>query len=116
LTLEGGPQHALGPCDSPVRADTSAQKLEIGYQYYHMGHFSRYLAPGSTRVALSSASSLPDTLMTVAFVNVNQQAVVVVLNTDTANNVTIQLTDGGAWSRPITLPPNAIQTLVYEAW
>jgi len=48
--FKGGPQHSLGPCDAPIRANYLTQELYYGDQYWHYGHFSRYLPQGSLRV------------------------------------------------------------------
>jgi glucosylceramidase len=57
LDREGGPNHVGNFCDAAIIADTSedSEEAAIYYhpQYYYMGHFSKFLAPNSTRLESS---------------------------------------------------------------
>lgn len=52
LDESGGPNHVHNFCDAPVLVDTRKPEGELYFhpQYYYMGHFSRFLTPGSTRL------------------------------------------------------------------
>lgn len=58
LNIEGGPNHLKNLCDANIIADhgrkVGDEALILQASYYYMGHFSRYLLPGSKRVALSN--------------------------------------------------------------
>lgn len=53
LNHEGGPNHLGNFCDAPIIADLrpgGSRDIHIQPTYYYMGHFSRYLPPGSVRI------------------------------------------------------------------
>eukprot|EP00771_Trimastix_marina_P000462 gnl/Trimastix_PCT/1483.p1 GENE.gnl/Trimastix_PCT/1483~~gnl/Trimastix_PCT/1483.p1 ORF type:complete len:525 (-),score=157.52 gnl/Trimastix_PCT/1483:74-1648(-) len=50
LDTRGGPNHRGNLCDAPVIVDTERQLVHYQPQYYAMGHFARYVRPGSVRV------------------------------------------------------------------
>jgi glucosylceramidase len=58
LNIEGGPNHLKNLCDGNIIADhdlkVGDETLILQASYYYMGHFSRYLPPGSKRVGLSN--------------------------------------------------------------
>ena len=56
----------IGHCDAPILADTKKQTLEIRDSYYFMGHFSRYIPPGSTNIDLSGATDTNTTFVATA--------------------------------------------------
>lgn len=48
----GGPNHVHNYCDAPILADTrgSPGKLHYHPQYFYIGHFSKFISPGSMRL------------------------------------------------------------------
>jgi len=53
LDHEGGPNHLSNFCDAPMIADLrpgSSRSVHIQPTYYYLGHFSRFLPPGSVRL------------------------------------------------------------------
>lgn len=58
LAIDGGPNHLKNLCDANIIADhdlkVGKDPLVMQASYYYMGHFSRYLPPGSKRVALKN--------------------------------------------------------------
>ncbi|MGB9808571.1 MAG: glycoside hydrolase family 30 protein [Caldanaerobacter sp.] len=50
LDTMGGPNHVKNYCDAPIIVDT--EKKEIFYQssYYYIGHFSKFIKPGSKTI------------------------------------------------------------------
>merc|ERR1711974_370126 len=53
LDPTGGPNHVGNVCDSAIMANTSDRRLFIHPQYYYIGHFSKYILPGSRRIVSS---------------------------------------------------------------
>mmetsp|Transcript_4697 Transcript_4697/g.12084 ORF Transcript_4697/g.12084 Transcript_4697/m.12084 type:complete len:190 (+) Transcript_4697:1344-1913(+) len=47
LDEHGGPNHLKNDCDAAAMANSTAQELYWHPQYYYMGHFSKYIVPGS---------------------------------------------------------------------
>jgi glucosylceramidase len=78
LDETGGPNHVKNFCFSPVHADTRNGSLIYTNAYYYIGHFSKFIRPGATRIT-ASASRSP--LLTTAFRNKDGKIVVVVMNT-----------------------------------
>lgn len=50
LDETGGPNHVGNNCDAPVFADSKTKELTYHPQYYFIGHFSKFLVPGSKRI------------------------------------------------------------------
>jgi len=52
LDHNGGPNHVGNDCDAPVLANTTgSQEVYVHPQYWYMGHFSKFISPGSVRIA-----------------------------------------------------------------
>jgi len=50
LDDKGGPNHIGNVCDAAVVIDAKQQILNVHPQYYYIGHFSKFLVPGSRHV------------------------------------------------------------------
>merc|ERR1711871_481493 len=103
----------IGHCDAPILADTKKQTLEIRDTYYFMGHFSRFIPPGSKHLPFAPGSDGTDTnttFMATAAVTPQGDTVVVVLNTDEKASVEYQLEVNGQYAA-LKIPPHGIQTL-----
>ena len=48
-----GPNHVQNFCFAPVHADTKTGELIYTNSYYYIGHFSKFVHPGSNRIATS---------------------------------------------------------------
>jgi glucosylceramidase len=77
LDEHGGPNHVGNFCNAPIIADTRTGELSFQASYYYMGHFSRFILPGSHRVA---SSRYTDTLEVTAARRPDGKIVVVVMN------------------------------------
>jgi len=77
LDETGGPNHVGNFCFAPIHADTKTGKLIYTNAYYYLGHFSKFIKPGASRIA---ASSNRDRLQTTAFINEDGKLAVVVMN------------------------------------
>ncbi len=53
LDEQGGPNHVQNFCDAPMIGHAAEGRLKIAPSYYYIGHFSRFLAPGSRRIAVT---------------------------------------------------------------
>eukprot|EP00930_Biecheleria_cincta_P046908 TRINITY_DN32437_c0_g1_i1.p1 TRINITY_DN32437_c0_g1~~TRINITY_DN32437_c0_g1_i1.p1 ORF type:complete len:554 (-),score=77.31 TRINITY_DN32437_c0_g1_i1:204-1865(-) len=127
LDTEGGPNHAKNTCDAPMIADTDNQKVWLHPQYWYIGHFSKWLVPGSRRVASWVHDSWQydgpprgygtcdsrDGLETTAAVRPSGEVVVVVLNCGSeTQNFKIRVA-GVTPALGCTVPPQGIQTYVF---
>ena len=65
LDVTGGPNHLKNLCDANIIVDEddllqTGSPIILQASYYYMGHFSRYLPPGSKRVALRNSVERED--------------------------------------------------------
>lgn len=59
LNKMGGPNHVGNYCDAPMIIDYQTDKqLIINSSYYYIGHFSKYIKPGSVRIDSNHHSRL----------------------------------------------------------
>lgn len=114
LDETGGPNHVNNLCDAPIIADTRRGELHYNSSYYAIGHFSRYVAPGSRRVGLEGDSEL----QSVAFENPDGSIALIMLNgNDEEASYDVSLASNGssdATRAQGTLAPHAIVTIVWE--
>lgn len=127
----------MGNCDAPLRVEIDKESGEVtewkvSDSYYHMGHFSRYMPRGSVRIGMEvsqddatatkgdtdgasgDGSTDDEVLKATAVRTPSGEVVTVVLNTGTdALPFTLAVSDGR--SVEIQIPPNAIQTLIFDA-
>jgi glucosylceramidase len=109
LDETGGPNHVKNFCFAPIHADTRTNELIYTNSYYYIGHFSKFIKPGATRVQCSSSRSA---LLSTAFRNPDGSVVVVVMN-ETNNPVSYYLWINNQ-STPLTARPHSIATLVVQ--
>ena len=57
LAENGGPNHAGNFCDAPILCNPGAHSYQKRLTYYYIRHFSRYIVPGSIRIAHSMFSA-----------------------------------------------------------
>lgn len=77
LNFQGGPNHVQNLCSAPILLNESSDDFTLQPSYAYLGHFSRYLKPGS-RTILSASSR--EALEQVAFEQPDGSLVVVVMN------------------------------------
>lgn len=126
LDTQGGPNHLGNYCDAPMMADAEEKRLYVHPQYYYVGHFSKYIPPGSKRIQSSVTGSNSyggpiraygscggeDGLEATAFQLPDGRVAVVVLNCgDEA--VDFKLKDGDRAVRA-SIPAHSIQTYVFQ--
>ena len=73
----GGPNHKKNYCNSPVMLTSDNSDYRKTLAYYYIGHFSRYIKPGSIKLAHSKY--LSDIRIT-AFKNPDNTIAVVMMN------------------------------------
>ena len=82
LDENGGPNHVGNYCDAPVIADTAAGELYFNSSYWYIGHFSRFVSPGSVRIASNAAveAGAAEGLHHIAFLTPAGELVIVIMN------------------------------------
>jgi len=109
LDEKGGPNHVGNYCFSPIIGDTQSGKLIYTNIYYYIGQFSKFVKPGSRRIA---ATASRDKLSSTAFINADGKLVVVVMNS-TDDKVPYYLWIKGKAAQVNALP-HSIATLVVK--
>lgn len=113
LDTNGGPNWVDNVVDAPILVDEKGGK-EFYKQpmYYIMGHFSKFLTPGSVQVSLSNVTSAFANVDRVAFLTPDSHLVIVFSNRDaTEKTVGFSLANEKRHFK-VTLPGNAVQTIV----
>ena len=106
----GGPRsHVPNYCNAPIIADTVKNVVNYEISYYYIGHFSKFIRPGSIRIA---CTNFTDQLETVAFKTPENKIVIIVMNR-TKNAITSNLRYNGMVTEVVSLP-HSIMTLVFE--
>lgn len=108
LDENGGPNHVQNFCFAPIHANLKTGELIITPTYYYIGHFSKFIRPGAKRLSTSTSRS---TIESTSFKNKNGETIVVVLN-KTNDSINYKLIVDTKQTM-ISIPPRAIQTLVY---
>ncbi|MBQ0051682.1 MAG: glucosylceramidase [Treponema sp.] len=141
LNIEGGPNHVNNNCDAAILVDT--EKKEVVYQnsYYYLGHFSRFIEPGSSRLGcdvngfMTPATvdgRMGNTMEACAFRRPDNRIALVVMNRTEADmlfelklcddikdkteeKVYTSCVDGSNEDISFVCPPRSIQTYIIEA-
>lgn len=108
LNEQGGPNHVHNYCDAPIIANTQNDTVHYEVSYYYIGHFSRFIRPGSIRIA---STSYTEKLETVAFLMPEGKKVLIVMNR-TEETLPFGLRYQGMISKGESLP-HSIMTLVF---
>ena len=104
-----GPRHAGGlGGTSIVVVDTQSGKVTYNPPFYYFGHFSRFIKPGAKRIACTSSS---DDFLATAFVNIDGQVAVVILNLSNADSFFQLWVNNKVLKFPT--PSQAIVTIVF---
>lgn len=127
LDMSGGPNWAGNECDSPILVDSPDAASALPgtvttfYKqpmYYYFGHVAAFVAPGATRLGVSSSTASYSrdaaSLSSAAFLSPNgEMLVAVVLNRGSrAHEIALRTPNGYVNAH---LPPNAIRTFIVKA-
>uniref|UniRef100_A0A7S1WEP9 Glucosylceramidase n=1 Tax=Alexandrium catenella TaxID=2925 RepID=A0A7S1WEP9_ALECA len=128
LDEHGGPNHVGNVCDAAMVASSSGEELRVHPQYYFIGHFSKYLLPGSVRAATTVQGSVTymganrpygtctseDGLQATTFVRPDGHVATVVLNCGDSE-IKFRLRDHeGGRALASRIPAHAVQTYLFE--
>lgn len=142
LDYHGGPNHInRSDISAPILVDTSTQSVYVQAMYYYIGHLSRFVAPGWTRVDTSRSTgvataaddfnlaklhieqNLPDApsnkppaltfCVAAAFASPDGTAGALVALNVLEREFTVTVTDDAFGSFNYTLPPRSAVTFVY---
>lgn len=106
LDSKGGPNHVGNFCEAPIMC-TPELELERKGSYYYIGHFSRAIQPGATRIGLSRWCS---EIEATAFENPDGSIAVVLLNRSD-RHLSFYLCVDDSKNIPISVDARSIMTL-----
>ncbi|XP_034242145.1 lysosomal acid glucosylceramidase-like [Thrips palmi] len=110
LDMEGGPSWSGNFVDTSILVDAENDEFVKQPTFYAIGHFSKFLAPGSVRVKVEPESS--QGVRTVAFARQDGATVVIFFNSKDANK-TVTVSDVFRGAMQIPLTPRSINTVLY---
>lgn len=110
LDMQGGPNWVKNFVDSPIIVN--AQKNEFYKQpmFYAMGHFSKFILPGSTRIE-TQGSDVKDLFMS-SFIQGDNSVAVVILNRSDEGGI-VSLHDPDLGYINLSFSPHSIQTVIW---
>ena len=108
LDQRGGPNHVGNFCFAPIHANTNTSELTYTPTYYYIGHFSKFIRPGATRVSTTTSRT---TIESTSFKNTDGSIVTVVMN-PTDDKINYILVVGGSEVR-LEIEPRAMQSILY---
>jgi len=82
LDTQGGPNWVKNFVDAPIIVDPSKNEYYRQPSYYALGHFSKFLAPGSVRIESTVRSSVNNHVLVGAFRTPDNATVVIAVNTE----------------------------------
>ena len=110
LDEEGGPTYVGNFCEAPIMIDKHTKTVSYMSSYYYIGHFSKFIKPGATRVFCGN--DVASQLYSVAYENPDGNKVVVIENTSSRRRE-ITLTVDGKGTQ-FSVRPHSIMTLVTD--
>lgn len=110
LDAKGGPNHVGNFCEAPIMLKEDDSDFEVMYEYYYIGHFSRYIQPGAVCLGCSVFSSEVEAT---AFENPDGSRTAVLLNRSESAQP-VSLTENAADGFNLVLEPHTIATLQWD--
>lgn len=107
LDETGGPNHVGNFCFAPIIADTRTGEVHYTYEYYYVGHLSKYVQQNAQRIGTSTNR---DFLISTTFMNENGQMVNVIMN-EGDNDTDVHLWIEGKATKLFS-PAHSIQTVL----
>ncbi|BAK43588.1 glycoside hydrolase family 30 beta sandwich domain-containing protein [Eggerthella sp. YY7918] len=110
LDERGGPNHVGNFCEAPLMYDRAAQQLIVNRSFHYLGHFSRFVVPGSQRFL---TSRFTDDIECVGFVRPDSTRVLVILNRR-AHEARLSVAER-PWVARVEVPAHSIVTLTWDS-
>lgn len=81
LNLNGGPVYTNFPVDSTIIVNATSGEFYKQPMFYVLGHFSKFLSPGSVRIGMSAQRRSADTnIQVLAFRQPNSKISIMIFN------------------------------------
>ncbi len=104
LDIRGGPNHVGNYCSAPILADVENDQLLFQSSYYYIGHFSKYLKPGTH--AIRTENSRKD-VIAAGFIHEDKLILVALNLTEEPQDLSVR---SGTHTLSLSLPPRSIGT------
>ena len=107
LDENGGPNHVGNLCSAPIIVDRDSQNILYQSSYYYLGHFSRFIKRGDKIIESENNTGK---LLALSAINYKGKVTTTIMNKE--NKSIHFLYDDGTRSRPISISPRSIITLI----
>lgn len=118
LDMSGGPNWAENVVDAPILVDTADKgTFYKNPMFYFLGHFSKFLTPGSRRIeAASTAPGKQKAMEVTSFVTPDGLSIVaVVMNREESEQAfSLSVKDDQRGFINVNMPANSIQTFIFK--
>lgn len=113
LDETGGPSYVNNSIDSPIIFNTTSKNEYYKEPiFYVMGHFSKFILPGSVRIDAKLSGFLSGKVKVVAFLRPDDVVAIVFYNQYNKQKI-VEFTDEVRGSHKIELEPQSITTFLY---
>jgi len=112
LDTQGGPNWVNNFVDAPIIVDAAKHEYYRQPSFYALGHFSKFLPPGSVRIGSTTTSSVNNKALVGAFRTPKDATVVIVVNTD-ANEIDFVIEDSNSGKLITKIASKSIQSYIY---
>jgi glucosylceramidase len=115
LDMTGGPNWANNEVDAPILADIDDTTTYYrNPMYYYLGHFAKFVRPGSKRIGVESTGNLVSAPMeATGYLGEDGKVVLVVMNRDVAGHKYFVEVEGKGFIN-VDVAAHSIQTIVWE--
>ncbi|KAJ8927687.1 hypothetical protein NQ314_019823 [Rhamnusium bicolor] len=129
LNLTGGPTYIDYLADSPIIVNATAQEFYKQPMFYALGHFSKFVIPGSVRLDISCNHQQENNIKALAFlrpdnlialvvfnklVNILQTISKVVTNIFSGSiNISVQVENDNFYSSPVDVEANSVYSVLF---
>ncbi|MCR5836383.1 MAG: glucosylceramidase [Lachnospiraceae bacterium] len=108
LNEQGGPNYVGNFCEAPIMVDRNENKVLKNVSYFYIGHFSKYIQHGATRI--DTMNDVEFGLYTAAFKNPDGSIVVVAQHESEEERKVALVVDGKGVD--VILPAHSITTFI----
>jgi len=112
LDMQGGPNWANNGQSAPIHVNPQAGEFYKNPSFYAMGHFSKFLPPGSKRIRTNPEIIDNDRFQTGAFLRPDGGIVVIAINSWDDNELLI-LNDSQLGQVKLSIEPHSFNTYLY---
>ncbi|CAI4228154.1 unnamed protein product [Auanema sp. JU1783] len=113
LNMDGGPTWVKNYVDSPIIINSTANEFYKQPMFYAMGHFSKFIKPGSRRI-LSKVQTTNKNLQITAAVNKGQRVLVILNQSDEEEEIFVEDAMKRNVHLNLVVPARSISTVIWN--